>query len=88
MSCCGGKRASWNSSTPGSARPTPDRPMGVPASRGGTGLVYIGAGSIAVRGAVTGTTYVFHRMIGQDVDRRDAETLLQTGRFAKSRPWE
>lgn len=97
MSCCGDKRANWrNAAAPAtpttSATPlspaTPSRPMGVPVARPLVHLKYIGIGSISVRGDATGLTYIFHRMISQGVDSRDAPSLIRSGRFESTRPWE
>lgn len=75
MSCCGGKRANWQTSG------AVTRPMGVSQVRNPVQLTFKGPGSIVVRGSATGLTYTFQGALPQQVDGRDAPLLLKTGRF-------
>lgn len=78
MSCCGQNRANWRAY---SKMPAP--PAVAPQLQNPGTLYYLGESAIAIRGPVTGFSYLFSGDTGQGlaVDERDIPGLLQMDRF-------
>lgn len=80
MSCCGQRRQEMRAAMQRQAPPEPE-PLVRPESP--IPIVYLGKGSIVVRGPVTGKTYLF-ASAGEPllVDERDAPAFLRSAPFA------
>jgi hypothetical protein len=82
MSCCGQRRAAWRQPERPVVAPVTQPP---PALQSPVSLAFTGAGPIVIRGTTTGLTYAFPAgSVALNVDARDAQSLLGTGRFAKA----
>lgn len=90
MSCCGSKRAAlkFNTTLPspsGAATPDTTTTPGVPPASADTAPVqwlrYLGAATLAVRGAASGQMYAFSPQQMSAVHADDAAAFINTGLF-------
>jgi hypothetical protein len=84
MSCCGKNRQAWRN---WSTRTVSTDEQPAFALRNPVALYHLVDTSMVVRGAVTGTTYLFSGYgTTLSVDERDAPELIATGQFATVPP--
>lgn len=90
MSCCGERRrlAVLAAADEERAATAPRVTLAPAPTGGGDGpkaqrvlATYRGDGAVAMRGPVTGLTYVFESGVPLDIDSRDIAVLAATGRF-------